>query len=208
MGGSQGIMHTLGVHSIGMLRGTIMQPLRQLVCGLKQDGEVMKKNIPLKGNLEDNMTNHTLSRIMRWIISVILQGLVDLALVIVMIMTLMIMTIDIAEMIVVKGIMTMGGVVMILIMIEVRGMEAGGGVIRATENVIGETSVVRGIQAHIEGMIVHAPDPDLVVTMIALCLGLLEVVAMVVVIVRIVMIGMIGLRGIEIVKKNGMIIML
>lgn len=81
----RGIMHILGVHSIEMLIGTIMEALHQRVCGLKPDGEAMKMNILLKGNLED-MTNRTLSLIMRWKISVKLPGPADLQRVIVMIM--------------------------------------------------------------------------------------------------------------------------
>lgn len=73
MKGSPGIVHTQGAHFIEILRETVMGILHQLVYGLKQDGEVMKKSILLKGNLED-MTSHTLSHIMRWMISVIVTG--------------------------------------------------------------------------------------------------------------------------------------
>lgn len=79
-----------------------------------------------------------MSHIMRWIVSVMVTGLDDLACVNVMIMLLMIMIIGIVEMTVGREIMITEGIVMILIMIEAEGMTVGSGVVHVTENVRGE----------------------------------------------------------------------
>lgn len=133
--------------------------LMLLVYGHIQEGEVMKMNFQLIGNLGD-MINSSWIHIMRWITSVNtrsihfrnlinyemvitvltpivilgLRGLQGLGDVIVMIMHMMISTIGPVLPIrpggtVVKEIMTMVRIVMILIMTEVVGERAAGGVV-------------------------------------------------------------------------------
>lgn len=121
-------------------------------------------------------------------------------------MRMMIMTTSLTwlikrEMIVMKGIMTMAGIVMTLIMIEVveeRVLGEGGS--HVIVNVIREVLVGIGIQVHTEGMI----GLSLVGVMIVLDQGLLEVEAMEEIIEKIVMkkIDMKGLRGEGIGKRN------
>lgn len=159
MKGTRGITSTKELLSIGTLwRETIIHPHPQLlVFGLRREGEVMKKNIPLRGNL-GGMISLMLNHIMRWTIFVIMKlnhfmilissemaitiwitieimdltELLGLEDVIVMIMLMMIMIIGLGflirtERIVMKETMTMEDIVMILIMIGGVGEMAIGG---------------------------------------------------------------------------------
>lgn len=118
-----------------------------------------------------------------------------------MIMTTSLMWLIKREMTVMKGTMTMGGIVMILIMIEVvEERVLGGGGSHVIGNVTRDVLVGIGIQVHTEGMI----GLSLVGVMVVLDQGLLEVEVMDEIIERIVMkiIDMKGLRGEEIGKRN------
>lgn len=133
--------------------------LMLLVYGHIQEGEVTKKNFPLIGNLGDmrnstwihimrwitsvimrlihfrNLINYGMAITVLTAIGILgLRGLQGLGDVIMMIMHMMILTIGPVLPIrpggtVVKGIMTMVGIVMILIMTEVVGERAIGGVV-------------------------------------------------------------------------------
>lgn len=197
-----------------------------LVSGHSQEGEAMRKNIQLIGNLDD-MINSILTPIMRWILFMTLRlihfrnlinfgmaiamlrtivimdliSLLDLGDVSVMIMHMMIMSIDPVlplktGRIVVKGIMT--GIVMILIMREVVGeMVIGGGVNPVIENVI--NLVEKEIRAHIEDM--NNLDLDLVDARITLGQGPLEFESMVEVIERTALMT-VDMKGEGTVKRN------
>lgn len=119
-----------------------------------------------------------------------------------MIMTTSLMCPIQREMIVMRGIMTMGDIAMIQIMIEVvEERVIGEGVNHVIVNATRDVQVGIGIKVLIEGMI----GLSLVGVMIVLDQDLLEVVAMEEIIERIVMmtIDMIGLRGEGIEKRNG-----
>lgn len=180
MKGSQGKMSTLGVPFIETYwRGiTILHSHHQLVCGLKQGGETMKKNILLRGII-DGMRSRLLD----------MEGVIE------RIMDMMIMIIDPVPHIkvgrtAVKGIMTMEDRVMIQTTTEAVGeMVTGESVNLGTVNGTREALVGRRTRAHIGDMsiLLHGLALVLMAVMIGQGQGLLEAGVMVEVIGKTVM---------------------